>query len=86
MSRFQATGALPADLRISVDEFRRNGRLLLALNVTTFFDMMDVDGNKNLSIEEILQPAARWLGRYDTDADGALSLEEITAARLGTGN
>ena len=75
-----------ADGMISVDEFRRNGRLLLALNVTTFFDMMDVDGNKSLAIEEILQPAARWLGRYDSDADGALSIEEITAARLGTGN
>ncbi len=71
---------------ISVDEFRRNGRLLLALNVTTFFDMMDVDGDGQLSVDEVTQPAARWVARYDADADGALSADELRAARLGISN
>jgi Ca2+-binding EF-hand superfamily protein len=75
-----------ADGAISVDEFRRNGRLLLALNVTTFFDMMDVDGDGQLSSSEVSSPAQRWLSRYDADGSGSLSEEEIRAARLGIGN
>ena len=68
---------------LSVDEFRRNGRLLLALNVTTFFDLMDVNGNNELDLGEITQPGARWTQRYDADADGALNADELRAARLG---
>lgn len=71
---------------LSVDEFRRNGRLLIALNVTTFFDMMDVNGDRQLDEAEIVQPAQRWVARYDANADGVLDVDEIVAARLGIGN
>lgn len=74
------------DGTVSVDEFRRNGRLLLALNVTTFFDMMDINGDGQLSVEEVTMPASRWVARYDADADGALSADELRAARLGISN
>ena len=72
--------------QISVDEFRRNGRLLLALNATTFFDMMDANSDQQLDLAEINQPAERWVARYDTDGDGGLNADEIRDARLGIGN
>ena len=74
------------DGAISVDEFRRNGRLLLVLNVTTFFDMMDTNGDRQLDSLEVTLPAKRWVTRYDADGDGTLSTEEIRAARLGISN
>ena len=68
---------------ISAEEFRRRANLLLSLNTTTLFDMMDADGDQNLALDEINQPSARWVKRYDTNGDGLLDAEEIRTARVG---
>ena len=65
------------DGALSVNEFRRRGRLFQALNATTLFDLMDVDGNQTLAGPEIFDPSRRWFARYDTDGDGKLNADEI---------
>ena len=79
--RLFAAADVDGDGSLSVAEFRRRGSLILALNATTFFDMMDTDGDATLALDEITGPAARWVARYDVDASGALDREEIEAAR-----
>ncbi|MDP6602972.1 MAG: hypothetical protein QGG17_02120 [Rhodospirillales bacterium] len=62
---------------LSVNEFRRRGRLLQSLNTTTLFDLMDVDGSQTLAGPEVFDPSSRWFARYDTDGDGKLNANEI---------
>ncbi len=64
---------------ISPDEFRRRGHLLLAMRTTTIFDLLDANGDGNVTVDEMTAPAARWMTRYDKDGDGALSAEELAA-------
>jgi len=84
--RMFAAADINGDGALSVDEFRRNGRLLLALNVTTFFDMLDSNGDGTLDAAEVKQPAGRWVARYDADGNGSLSIDEVRAARMGISN
>ena len=65
------------DGTLSVNEFRRRGQLFQALNATTLFDLMDVDGNQTLAGPEIFDPSSRWFARYDSDGDGKLNANEI---------
>ena len=62
---------------LSVEEFRRRGRLIHRLGTTTLFDMLDTDGNREITAEELAAPAARWFARYDANGDGAMAAEEV---------
>ena len=69
------------DGSLSVDEFRRRGRLLQRPGTTTLFDLLDGNGDQKLTREEIAAPSARWFKRYDANANGALEADEIDAGR-----
>ncbi len=48
---------------------------------------MDADGDQSLTAEEIANPSARWFKRYDKDADGGVTGEEVPHFnRRGRGN
>lgn len=70
---------------ISPDEFRRRGQLLLAMRTTTIFDLLDGNGDGNLTADELTAPSGRWVARYDQDGDGALSAEELAATSPSRG-
>ena len=66
---------------LSVEEFRRRGHLLLMLRATTVFDMLDANGDRELTAEEIAAPSQRWFLRYDENSDGGLDADEIPVGR-----
>lgn len=66
---------------LSPDEFRRRGGLFQRLGTTTLFDLMDADGDRSLSAEEIAKPSERWFSRYDANSDGQLDTNEIPMRR-----
>lgn len=67
---------LDGDGKLSVDEFRRRGWWFQKLQTTTLFDLMDANGDRTLSADEIANPSARWFKRYDKDADGGIAPSE----------
>ncbi len=67
--------------KLSVEEFHRRGHLLLMLRATTVFDMLDANGDRQLTAEEIAAPTQRWFSRYDTNSDGDLDADEIPVGR-----
>ena len=69
------------DGKLSTDEFQRRGHLFLRLGSTTLFDMLDADGSRELTKEEIDAPSSRWFSRYDADGNGTMSSDEIRAGR-----
>ena len=71
------------DGKLSVDEFRRRGRLLQSIGATTLFDMLDTNGDAQLSAAELNAPSQRWVARYDADGDAALNADEVRATRQG---
>ena len=62
---------------LSVDEFRRRGRLFQRLGTTTLFDLLDVNGDQKLTAAEVSAPSRRWFTRYDADNDGSMVAEEL---------
>jgi Ca2+-binding EF-hand superfamily protein len=76
-ARLIAAADLNGDGKLSVDEFRRRGWWFQKLQTTTLFDLMDADGDRSLTAEEIANPSARWFKRYDKDADGGVTAEEV---------
>ena len=68
------------DGKLSVAEFRRRGRLIMRTAGATLFDMLDVDGDQQVTAEELNGPKSRWLERYDTDGAGGLGAEELAIA------
>lgn len=75
--RLVAAADVDGNGTLSADEFRRRGRLIMSLRTWTFFDMMDADGNGELSVAELNGPSGRWLKRKDGDKSGDLTREEI---------
>ena len=70
---------------LSVDEFRRRGRLIRSLGATSLFDMLDTDGDRKVSQAEIEAPSARWFKRYDANGDGAVATDELPQRRWPPG-
>lgn len=81
--RLIAASDVNGDGKLSVDEFRRRGRLFMRLHATTLFDLMDANGDKELTEDEIAKPSARWFARYDENGDGALVSDEVPQRRWG---
>lgn len=76
-ARLIAAADLNGDGKLSVDEFRRRGWWFQKLHTTTLFDLMDANGDQSLTADEIANPSARWFKRYDKDADGGITTEEV---------
>lgn len=76
-ARLIAAADLDGDGKLSVDEFRRRGWWFQKLHTTTLFDLMDANGDQSLTADEIANPSARWFKRYDKDADGGVTTEEV---------
>ena len=83
--RILAAADLDGDGVLSVDEFRRRGLLIRSLGASSLFDMLDANGDQMVSAEEIAAPSARWLKRYDADADGAIVGGELPQRRWHRG-
>lgn len=77
-ARLFAAADLDGDGALSVEEFRRRGRLFQSLGTATLFDMLDTNGDQSLSADEIDQPSRRWFVRYDTDGDGLMTPREMS--------
>ncbi len=67
--------------KLSVEEFRRRGHLFQMLRATSVFDMLDANGDRELTAEEIAAPSQRWFLRYDENSDGGLDADEIPVGR-----
>ena len=76
---------LDGDGALSVDEFRRRGRLIRSLGASSLFDMLDTNGDRKVTAAEISAPSARWFKRYDADADGAIAGGELPQPRWHRG-
>lgn len=75
--RLLGAADLDGDGKLSVDEFRRRGWWFQQLQTTTLFDLMDTNGDRTLTAEEIASPTARWFKRYDANADGGMTVDEV---------
>jgi len=71
------------DGKLSVAEFRRRGRLLMRAGGATLFDMLDANGDQQVTVDELHGPKARWLKRYNTDGVAGLGAEELATALPG---
>jgi hypothetical protein len=76
-ARLIGAADLDGDGKLSVDEFRRRGWWFQKLQTTTLFDLMDANGDQVLTADEVANPSARWLKRYDKDADGGVTPAEV---------
>ena len=83
--RVLAASDLDGDGALSVDEFRRRGRLIRSLGASSLFDMLDANGDRKVTADEIAAPSARWFKRYDADADGAIAAGELPKPRWHRG-
>jgi Ca2+-binding EF-hand superfamily protein len=78
--RLMAAADVNGDGKLSVEEFRRRGRWFLRLRTVSFFDMLDTDGDGQISEKEMTAPSARWFKRHDENKDEALDGEEFSKA------
>ena len=79
--RIAGAADVDGDGVLSVDEFRRRGRLIRSLGATSLFDMLDTDGDWKVTSVEIAAPSARWFKRYDANGDGAIAADELPQRR-----
>lgn len=84
-ARLIGAADLDGDGKLSVDEFRRRGWWFQKLHTSTLFDLMDANGDQTLSADEIANPSARWFKRYDKNADGGVSPDEVPHFKRGRG-
>lgn len=79
--RLFAAADVNGDGKLSPEEFRRRGRWFISLGTTSFFDMMDANGDQSLSVQELTAPSERWFKRYDTDKSGTIDANEYIEQR-----
>jgi Ca2+-binding EF-hand superfamily protein len=79
--RLFAAADVNGDGKLSPEEFRRRGRWFIGLGTTSFFDMLDADGDGNVSAAELTGPSERWFKRHDADKNGTIDTEEYVKAR-----
>lgn len=84
-ARLFGASDIDKDGSLSVDEFRRRGRLLQSLGTTTLFDMLDANGDGKISQAELDAPTKRWVARYDANKDGAMNADELPGRDRGPG-
>jgi Ca2+-binding EF-hand superfamily protein len=76
--RLMGAADVNGDGKLSVEEFRRRGRWFIRLRTISFFDMLDTDGDGQISEKEMTDPSARWFKRYDENQDKALDRDEFS--------
>jgi Ca2+-binding EF-hand superfamily protein len=84
--RLFAAADVNGDGKLSTEEFRRRGRWFIGLGTTSFFDMLDADGDGNVSAAELTGPSERWFKRHDADKNGTIDTEEYVKARGSHGS
>ena len=77
LKRLIAAADVDGDGTLSADEFRRRGRWFLRLRTVSFFDILDANGDGQVSAAEITGPTGRWFTRQDENKDKALTGEEF---------
>lgn len=70
---------------LSDKEFRRGGRVFRLFSTTSFFDLLDANGDQKLSADEITGPSARWFSRYDVNKNGVMEASELPQRHRGRG-
>lgn len=83
--RLLGAADVDGDGQLSPDEFRRRGDFFLRLGTTTFFDLIDTNGDQKISVEELNQPMERWFVRRDSNNDGNIDAEEFNQQRRSFG-
>ncbi len=83
--RLLGAADIDGDGQLSADEFRRRGTFFIRLGTTTFFDLIDVNGDQQISQDELNQPMGRWFVRKDTNSDGNIDAEEFSQGRPSFG-
>ncbi len=73
------------DGTLSDKEFRRGARVFRLFSTTSFFDLLDTNGDRKLSADEITGPTARWFSRYDANKNGVMEAGELPDRRRGRG-
>jgi len=77
LGRLLGAADVDGDGKLSPDEFRRRGSFFIRLGTTTFFDLIDANGDQQISVEELNLPMERWLARRDSNSDGNIDTEEF---------
>ncbi|MEE8516519.1 MAG: hypothetical protein V3T02_07775 [Alphaproteobacteria bacterium] len=73
------------DGTLSDKEFRRGARMIRRFSTTTMFDLLDTNGDRKLSADEVTGPTTRWFTRYDANANGVMEAGELPERRRGRG-
>ncbi len=81
LGRLLVAADVDGDGRLSADEFRRRGSTFIRLGTVTFFDLIDANGDQQISEEELNQPMERWFARRDANNDRSIDLEEFSQER-----
>lgn len=85
LGRLLGAADVDGDGQLSPDEFRRRGTFFIRLGTTTFFDLIDANGDQQISSEELNQPMERWFARRDANNDGNIDAEEFSQGRHSFG-
>ena len=85
LGRLLGAADVDGDGQLSPDEFRRRGSFFIRLGTTTFFDLIDANGDQQISKEELNQPMERWFVRRDGNSDGNIDSEEFNQERRSSG-
>lgn len=83
--RLLGAADVDGDGKLSPDEFRRRGTFFIRLGTTTFFDLIDANGDQQISVDELNQPMDRWFVRRDSNSDGNIDTEEFNQERRSFG-